>query len=58
VDDRRHIHLALTAAGNTLLDTVFEDTCQWMMQSLTPLSDAELQTLTRAMDSLKKIQSA
>lgn len=53
--DRRHIRLALTDSGNALLDAIFEDTRQWMMESLSSLSDSELQTLTQAMESLKKI---
>jgi DNA-binding MarR family transcriptional regulator len=52
--DRRYIQLALTDDGAALLEAVFEDTKQWMIQTLTPLSDEELQILTRAMNSLKK----
>jgi len=55
-NDRRHIQLTLTDPGNILLDSIFEDTRQWMMQTLTPLSDEELQTLTQAMDFLRKAQ--
>jgi MarR family transcriptional regulator, 2-MHQ and catechol-resistance regulon repressor len=54
--DRRHIQLTLTESGDALLDAIFEDTRRWMMQTLSPLSDEELQTLRRAMDSLKKTQ--
>jgi DNA-binding MarR family transcriptional regulator len=56
--DRRHISLALTDSGNAMLDAIFEDTRQWMTQTLAPLSDVELQTLTLAMNSLKKTQTA
>lgn len=55
--DRRYIQLTLTDSGKALLDAIFEDTRQWMMQTLSPLSDEELQALTRAMDSLRKIQT-
>jgi DNA-binding MarR family transcriptional regulator len=55
--DRRHVQLALTDSGNALLDTISEDTRQWMMQILSPLSDEELQALTQAMDSLRKTQA-
>ena len=55
--DRRHIRLALTNSGNALLDAVFDDTRQWMMQSLSPLSDEELDALTSALDSLRKTHS-
>jgi DNA-binding MarR family transcriptional regulator len=54
--DRRHVQLALTDSGNALLDTISEDTRQWMMQVLSPLSDEELQALTQAMESLRKTQ--
>jgi DNA-binding MarR family transcriptional regulator len=53
-NDRRHIQLTLTDSGNALLDSIFEDTRQWMMQTLTPLSDDELQMLTQVMDFLRK----
>jgi DNA-binding MarR family transcriptional regulator len=56
--DRRQIKLGLTVSGTILLDAIFEDTRQWMMQTLLPLSDEELQTLVRAMDSLRKTQPA
>ena len=55
-NDRRHVQLALTDSGNALLDAISVDTRQWMMQSLSPLSDEELQALTQAMDSLRKTQ--
>jgi DNA-binding MarR family transcriptional regulator len=56
--DRRHIRLALTESGNALLDAIFEDTRQWMAQLLALLSDEELQTLTQALEALKKIQAS
>lgn len=55
--DRRHIRLELTEAGNALLDAVFEDTRQWMMQLLASLNDEELQTLISALVFLRKTQS-
>jgi len=53
--DRRHIRLDLTAEGNALLDAVFGDTRQWMMETIAPLSNDEIRALTRSMESLKKI---
>ena len=53
--DRRHVRLDLTPAGDAVLDVVFEDTHRWMMQTLAPLSEAELQILIRGMESLRKI---
>jgi DNA-binding MarR family transcriptional regulator len=55
--DRRHIQLALTASGDALLDAISEDTRQWMMQTLSPLSAEELLALAQAMTSLRKVQS-
>lgn len=55
--DRRYIQLSLTEAGDALLDAIFEDTRQWMMQALSPLGEEELQTLIGAMDSLRKIRT-
>jgi DNA-binding MarR family transcriptional regulator len=55
--DRRHVRLALTASGDALLDAIFDETRQWMIQILSPLSDEELQSLTQGMDSLRKTQA-
>jgi len=55
-EDRRHVQLGLTPDGNALLDAIFDNTRQWMMQTLAPLNDEELQTLIQAMNSLEKIQ--
>ncbi len=43
-NDRRHVRLDLTSAGDDVLDVVFEDTRQWMMQVLSPLSAEEVDT--------------
>ena len=56
--DRRHVQLTLTDSGDALLDAIFTDTRQWMVQLLSPLSSNELQVLTQAMDSLRKIRPA
>jgi len=53
--DRRHVKLDLTADGNALMDAIFDDTRQWMMKTFALLSTDEIQTLTRSMESLKKI---
>ena len=52
--DRRHVQLALTASGNALLDAIFDHIYEWMMQTLSALTDEELDALTRSMDSLRK----
>jgi DNA-binding MarR family transcriptional regulator len=55
LQDRRHVKLELTADGNTLMDVVFDDTRQWMINLLSPLTPSEIHALTRSMISLKKI---
>jgi len=54
-EDRRHSQLALTAAGNAMLDAIFDDTRAWMRPKLAALSQSELENVIRAMDSLKKL---
>jgi DNA-binding MarR family transcriptional regulator len=54
--DRRYIQLTLTDSGNALLDAIFDNTREWMMQTLLPLSDEELYLLAQALDSLRKTQ--
>lgn len=53
--DRRFVELALTGAGNDLLDTVFQETRAWMKERMCNLSAHELDTIAQAMESLKKM---
>ena len=53
--DRRFVELALTDAGNKLLDALFQETRDWMKERMSGLSSDELETITRAMESLKKM---
>ena len=53
--DRRVIELALTDAGNALLDTVFQENREWMKERMSRLTADELATIGRAMEALKKI---
>jgi DNA-binding MarR family transcriptional regulator len=53
--DRRYVELALTEAGDELLDTVFKETRDWMKERMSPLSASELETIAEAMEALKKI---
>jgi DNA-binding MarR family transcriptional regulator len=53
--DRRYVELALTEAGNQLLDTVFKETRLWMKQRMQALTANELETIARAMDAMKKM---
>jgi DNA-binding MarR family transcriptional regulator len=53
--DRRHIKLDLTPDGNSLLDAIFGNTRQWMVEKLDTLTSDEIQAFTFSMDSLKKI---
>ena len=54
--DRRYVELKLTEAGDHLLDTVFHDTRNWMKERMRGLTTAELETLSRAMVVMKKMQ--
>ena len=53
--DRRYVDLALTEAGNQLLDTVFQDTRVWMKERMHGLTVTELETIVRAMEAMKKM---
>jgi DNA-binding MarR family transcriptional regulator len=53
--DRRHIKLDLTAGGNSLMDSIFNETRQWMMKVFAILSANEIEAFTSSMESLKKI---
>jgi DNA-binding MarR family transcriptional regulator len=54
-EDRRCVDLVLTEAGNDLLDTVFKETRRWMKAQMQDLSPDELETITRAMEIMKKM---
>ena len=53
--DRRYVDLALTGAGNQLLDTVFQETRVWMKERMHGLTVAELETIGREMEAMKKM---
>ncbi len=53
--DRRVIELALTEAGNALLDTVFKENRVWMKERMNKLTPDELETIGKAMEALKKV---
>lgn len=55
IDDRRHSQLALTKSGDAMLDAIFDDTRAWMRLKLACLSESELENVSRAMQSLKKM---
>jgi len=54
-EDRRYVEVALTEAGNNLLDTVFKETRQWMKERVHTLTAYELETIAQAMTMMKKI---
>jgi len=56
--DRRHVQLALTAEGSAHLNSIFEDTSQWLMPDLASLSETEVQALIKAMESLQRVLPA
>ena len=53
--DRRYVELALTDAGNNLLDTVFKETREWMKERMYALTADELETIAKAMEAMKKM---
>ena len=54
-EDRRYVELELTPEGNDLLDSVFQDTRDWMKESLEQFSQEELDLAVHGMDVLKKM---
>ncbi len=54
-EDRRYVEVALTDAGNNLLDTVFKETRHWMKERMHSLTADELETIAQAMTIMKKI---
>jgi len=54
-EDRRYVELELTPEGNALLDGVFQNTREWMKESLETLSQEELELAMRGMEVLKKM---
>ncbi len=53
--DRRYVEVALTDAGNNLLDTVFQETRKWMRKRMCDLTTDELDVMIQAMEVMKKI---
>jgi len=53
--DRRFVELTLTDAGNNLLDTVFQETREWMQERMSSLTTDELQAIANVMTVLKKM---
>ena len=54
-EDRRYVELELTPEGNALLDSVFQNTREWMKSSLETFSQEELDLAIRGMEILKKM---
>jgi len=53
--DRRCVDLTLTNEGNALLDSVFKETRSWMKERMKLLSAEELETISKAMEVMKKM---
>jgi DNA-binding MarR family transcriptional regulator len=54
-EDRRYVELELTPDGDALLDSVFQNTREWMRTSLERLSQEELELAVHGMEVLKKM---
>ncbi|MCC7512050.1 MAG: hypothetical protein IT296_05295, partial [Anaerolineae bacterium] len=53
--DRRVVDLTLTDEGNALLDAIFKETRGWMKERMKSLSAADLETVSQAMEALKRM---
>lgn len=53
--DRRYVELALTEAGNELLDTVFKETHEWMKARMSPLTAGEMEMLVSGLEIMRKM---
>lgn len=54
-EDRRYVNLELTPQGNALLDSVFQNTREWMKAILGSFSREELELAIRGMEVLNKM---
>ncbi len=52
-EDRRYVHVELTAAGKDLMESIFRENHAWMLERMAPLSVKELDNLLSALESLK-----
>ncbi len=53
-DDRRQVRLTLTAEGEALLNTIFDNTHAWMSAKLVQLETGELETIVLGIEALEK----
>ena len=53
-EDRRHIRLALTPAGDELINTIFQKNRRWMMEKMESMSPEEMAAIVQAMEALKE----
>ena len=52
-DDRRFVHLALTTAGENLLNQVFQQNRAWMMEKMASMNPEDLALITEGLALLK-----
>ncbi len=52
--DRRHIRLALTAAGSEMLNGIFQKNRGWMTEKMSTLSPEEITSVAKAMEALRE----
>ena len=52
--DRRNVQLSLTKEGSSLMETLFNNTREWMASSMANLSEAEIEAILIAGDALKR----
>lgn len=51
--DRRYVHLALTPAGEALLDQIFQQNRAWMRARMASLTAAQMESITEGLALLK-----
>jgi DNA-binding MarR family transcriptional regulator len=56
--DRRHVQLTLTDEGQSLMDTIFDNTRQWMVEKLKVLDGEEIEAILVAGEALKRAFTA
>jgi len=53
-DDRRHVNLALTEKGESVLETIFGRISSWMTVQLSNLEEEELERIIAGLDALNR----
>jgi DNA-binding MarR family transcriptional regulator len=55
VQDRRHVHLSLTAEGQKTLSAIYAETEAWLAKRFKSLSSAEVELIVQALSHLREV---